>query len=227
MSFDAYARQYDAALLQGLKLSGAGPAWFAEQRLGIVRERVQQLGVEVRTVIDYGCGVGNHIPFIAEVFPAAHITGVDIAEECLAEARRRHGRTGISFRTPEAMANQSPADLIHVNGVFHHIPAEEHDYWLTTLYGWLKPGGLLMVFDNNPLSLPARWVMSRIPFDHDAVMVWPWRLAARMRSAGFAVAQPHFHFILPRPLSALRTIERAVSRWPLGAQYELTARKPA
>lgn len=46
--------------------------------------------------------------------------------------------------------------------------------------------------------IPPRWVMSRIPFDKDAVMVWPRQARSLMHAAGLQVQRTEFHFIWPR-----------------------------
>lgn len=91
---------------------------------------------------------------------------------------------------------------------------------LRTLRRLLTPGGACAVFDNNPWSPAARLVMYRIPFDRDAVMVWPHSLCRELKAAGFEeVHPPRFLFVFPRALARLRSIERGLERIPLGAQY--------
>ena len=47
-----------------------------------------------------------------------------------------------------------------------------------------------------------------------------------MRQAGLHVSAPEYCFIFPRRLSALRFVEKRVSRIPLGAQYLVLGSKP-
>jgi len=66
--------------------------------------------------------------------------------------------------------------------------------------------------------------MHLIPFDRDAVMVNPYRLASTLTGLGYADVSSRFLFIFPRPLAFLRPLERHLSRLPLGAQYGIFAR---
>lgn len=117
------------------------------------------------------------------------------------------------------------ADLAYCNRVFHHIPPAERAGVLAKVAGNLKPGGYFALFENNPWSLAARWVMHRIPFDRDAVMVWPKQARRLLSNAGFDIVATRSYFIFPKSLSSLRALERPVERLPLGAQYLVLAVK--
>jgi hypothetical protein len=69
--------------------------------------------------------------------------------------------------------------------------------------------------------------MSRIPFDRDAVMVWPAEARRLLASAGLEVLGTDYCFIFPRALQGLRPLETQLRGLPLGAQYQTLARKPA
>lgn len=225
MGFDEYALSYDADLCRGLRWSGRGPEWFAERRVDCVREHTRQLGLAPRRVVEFGCGTGNHVPFLRAAFPGCRFIGIDISRESLDVAAARFSDLDVRFSTPEEYAGEDEADLVYVNGVFHHIPPAEHLRWLNLLHGMMAVDALLAVFDNNPFSIPARLVMRSIPFDRDAVMVNPYGFARLMRAAGFDDPRLRFHFLFPRVLSCLNPIESLVSRLPLGAQFSLFARR--
>ena len=118
-----------------------------------------------------------------------------------------------------------PVDLVFVNGVFHHIPPKDHGVNLDYIQSSLKPGGLLVIFENNPFNPGASWVMSRIPFDRDAVMVNPFHLLKQFRSRNFVGSFLNFFFIFPKILAGLRRIEKRFINLPIGAQYGLFTHK--
>ena len=60
-------------------------------------------------------------------------------------------------------------DLAFCNGVFHHIPPEQRARAIAYVYRCLRPGGLFALWENNPWNPGTRLVMSRIPFDRDAL----------------------------------------------------------
>ncbi|MBP7936520.1 MAG: class I SAM-dependent methyltransferase [Phycisphaerae bacterium] len=223
MGFDQYALNYEAELCRGLRWSGQQPDWFAERRVACVRQHCHESGLAPRQVLEFGCGVGIHVPFLRAAFPESQIIGLDISRESLAVAARRHGSHHVCFSTPEEFSQRHTADLAYVNGVFHHIAPAEHRHWLHRIRDYMAPGALLAMFDNNPFSLPARWVMHSIPFDQNAIMVNPHRFARLMRATGFGRPRLRFHFLFPRALSCLHGIESLVARLPLAAQFSLLA----
>jgi SAM-dependent methyltransferase len=117
-------------------------------------------------------------------------------------------------------------DLAFCNGVFHHIPPDKRAAALAYVYRSLRPGGLFAFWENNPWNPGTRYVMSRIPFDRDAITLTPAEARRLLRSGGFDILQTDFLFIFPRALRWLRGLEPLMSRLPLGAQYQVICRKP-
>ena len=68
--------------------------------------------------------------------------------------------------------------------------------------------------------------MNRIPFDRDAVTLTRGQARQLLRAGGFDLLRTDFLFIFPRVLRWFRGLEPFMSRWPLGAQYQVLARKP-
>jgi SAM-dependent methyltransferase len=114
--------------------------------------------------------------------------------------------------------------LAYCNGVFHHIAPGERLEALALIRGALGAGGLFSFWENNPWSPAARYVMSRCAFDRDAILLSPPEARALLRRGGFQILRTDFRFIFPRALRALRPVEDAVYRLPLGAQYQVLCR---
>ena len=81
------------------------------------------------------------------------------------------------------------------------------------------------MWENNPWSPAARYVMYRIPFDRDAIMVWPSEARRLAQCAGLSVARTDYAFVFPRSLRFMRVLEPTVRRLPLGAQYQVLSLK--
>lgn len=118
------------------------------------------------------------------------------------------------------------ADLVYCNGVFHHISAGERPGAIEQVFKALKPGGLFALWENNPWNPVTRYAMSRVPFDRDAILVWPTQARRLLRSAGFEVLRTDFVFFFPAGLRKLRFLEPHLCKLPLGGQYLVLARKP-
>jgi hypothetical protein len=88
----------------------------------------------------------------------------------------------------------------------------------------MAPGGTFALWENNSWNPGARWVMSRIPFDRDAVMLSPSGAARMLKGAGFEILSLDFAFVFPKRLRWARPLERGLCKLPLGAQYQLLCR---
>lgn len=219
------AEEYDEMLYRGLSLSGEDKHFF-------IRGRVQSLYGQLppdfrpRRILDFGCGIGDTIDYLAKLFPSAHVVGVDVSEKALAYAERRYRSPHVSFIHVQALEATEVFDLCYTNGVFHHIPPEERPAVVETIYRALIRGGYFALFENNPWNLGTRLVMSRIPFDRNARLLslpQAWHLLSK---GGFVVRTVYSLFYFPRMLGFFRFLEPGLMHLPLGAQYCVLATKP-
>ncbi len=225
-AFACGEREYDHALGQGLSVSGESREFFARRRAEVLAALLQQLGERPRHVLDFGCGSGGSSSILREALAAEQLVGVDPSERLLEAARSRYAAPGIRFVSASDWRPDGSFDLAFTNGVFHHVPPGERSRALSLVFAALRPGGLFALWENNPWSPAARYVMSRIPFDRGAVMVWPHQIRRLLAEAGFAVVSTEYHFVFPRALRILRGLEPTMRRLVLGAQYQVLARRP-
>jgi SAM-dependent methyltransferase len=141
-------------------------------------------------------------------------------------ARKTHTSDAATFLLFDQYDPAAQIDLAFSNGVFHHIVPNERPQAVDYLYRSLRAGGLLAVWENNPWNPGTRYVMSRIPFDRDAITLTDGEARALLRAGGFEILRTDFLFIFPRALGMLRGLERFVTRLPLGGQYQILCRKP-
>jgi hypothetical protein len=87
------------------------------------------------------------------------------------------------------------------------------------------PGGMFALWENNPWNPGTRYIMSRVPFDKDAITMTPPETRRLLRNAGFEIVRTDFLFLFPHLLRALRPLERVLAPLPLGGQYLVLARK--
>lgn len=229
-SFDAYARDYDAALNQGLSLTGEGKEYYAAGRARWLAARLARHapGVRVANCLDFGCGTGSGRAALMEAFPGARYCGFDPSRESIALARAgsvETGGTAVFADSEEALA-EAHFDMAFTNGVFHHIPPEERARAAALVWRCLRPGGWFAFWENNRWNPLVHWIMSRVPFDHDARMLFPHQARALLRGAGFQIEASDYLFVFPAALRALRILEPALCKLPIGGQYLVLARKP-
>jgi SAM-dependent methyltransferase len=225
--FDDYAGDYAAALQEGLKYSGEDPEYFAAARVRWLARRLRELDFEPRSILDYGCGTGASTPHFLSTLGVREVTGVDVSRGLLERAARQHGSRAATFRLRRDCEPRGEIDIAFCNGVFHHIPPPERSDALQYISRSLRPGGFFAFWENNPWNPGTRFVMSRIPFDRNAVTISPPSGRRLLRHAGFDIVRVDHLFFFPRMLRWLRSLEPRLVTVPVGAQYLVLARKPA
>ena len=222
--FDAYAANYDAELNQGLRISGESKEYFAQGRMLHLRTRLEGLGCHPQDALDFGCGTGTATPCFFDLLGVRTLLGVDPSESSLEEARIQWADYGVSFATGTS-DRIGTCDLAFCNGVFHHIPVEERPAAFASVRETLKPGGYFAFWENNPWNPLTRLAMRLVPFDADAILVWPGEAGRLLRKNGFEVLSTDYVFFFPKFLSAFRFLEPWLRWLPLGGQYLVLCRK--
>jgi SAM-dependent methyltransferase len=223
-TFDCADSEYDRALDQGLSLSGEHREYFAQGRVSFVGECLALLGARPIRALDFGCGAGETAPILRRTL-SVDVTGVDVSSTLL-DAARLTSHEGVRFAAREDLAPDGSFDLAYCNGVFHHIPLAERAAAVAYVRDSLRPGGVFAFWENNPWNPGTRLVMRRIPFDRDAILVWPAQARRMLKAGGFEILRTDFLFLFPHALRALRGLERPLSQLPLGGQYQVLARRP-
>lgn len=225
--FDQFVQSYDADLAKGLSVTGEDKNYFARMRIEWLAGFFKEAGIEhPRKILDYGCGDGGSIPFLSDKFAPEQLIGVDISSESIHVAAKQNSHISkLKFENLHSFFPDNEFDLVYTNGVFHHIPPDERPEAFEYIYRALRVGGYFAFWENNPWNLGTRYVMSRIPFDRDAKMLFPREVLRAMRRVGYHVERKDFMFVFPAFLKRLRVLERRLVRLPLGGQYLIVGRK--
>jgi len=227
-AFDEVADRYALELQRGIGLSGESADFFMSGRVNWLADALSRHGENnIGSILDFGCGTGNAVAPLVECWKQARITGLDPSVKSIAIAEQRYpNRERYRWLTEGSSIADGMFDLVYTSGVFHHIRPEERDRHLEDIFRWVRPGGWLAFFENNPWNPGTRWVMSRISFDRDAVCLSIRESTRRLLTAGFKGVEQRSLFYFPSLMRQFRFLERPLSYLPLGAQYVVLARRP-
>ncbi|HEX5109424.1 MAG TPA: class I SAM-dependent methyltransferase [Vicinamibacterales bacterium] len=226
--FDDFVDDYEEQCAEGLSLSGETRDYFARQRILHTKRLCSSVAGDSRSVtrlVDFGCGLGHSTPYLLEAFPQASIIGFDESDAAIRAARQRYSNERVEFASG-SLQGRRPVDMVYSNGTFHHIEPAHRDDVVASIVSWLAPGGLFVLWENNPWNPGTRLVMNRIAFDRGARMLSSTSAVTMLRRSGLRVLRVSSHFYFPRWLRALRPAERWLERLRLGAQYCVVAQKP-
>jgi 2-polyprenyl-3-methyl-5-hydroxy-6-metoxy-1,4-benzoquinol methylase len=218
--FDQYAGEYEAMHAASVAASGESTVYFADYKVGVL----QRLGVKSNDpILDYGCGIGN---LVERLFPAfENVHGFDPSTKSLEVAQRRAPSAVLHADT--ALIPDQHFECAVLSCVLHHVPRAERLELMQTLRRKLSPRGRVFIFEHNPFNPVTRRAVATCPFDHDAVLLWPWEAKRLAKDAGFEAVGLEYITFFPHALAALRPLEPSLSWLPLGAQYVTVGAKPA
>ena len=224
--FDDFAVSYDHALAMGLSATGEDREFFARGRIKLLRKRLDGLQFRPHRAMEFGCGTGSNLPLLLEIAGADSALGLDVSDKSLDVARTSLNSDAITFARPSEYRPDAQIDLAFCNGVFHHIDPAMRASVLQYVRDCLRPGGLFALWENNPWNPGTRYVMSRIPFDKDAITLTLAEGRRLLETAGFRIVSSDYAFIFPHALRWLRGLEGPLCRLPIGGQYQLLAMNP-
>jgi len=223
--FDKSARNYEALFRPWLKIAGASREYFARSRVNWLSLLLREQEFVPRRVMDFGCGTGMSLSLLADVFNAEEVTGLDTSEESLAVAREAVGSRPVRLATPASYLPQQDLDLVFCNGVFHHIPVEEQARAMNYVYRCLRPGGMFAMWENNPWNPVHAFAMKCSEIDENAVPLPPPGSRRLVQAQRFRLIRTDYLFFFPGYLGWLQPLEKWLTKMPLGAQYQVLARK--
>jgi 2-polyprenyl-3-methyl-5-hydroxy-6-metoxy-1,4-benzoquinol methylase len=232
--FDQHAASYDGGLDNPIKrMMGNSPDQFIAVKARWLLRREKGLKDGGLALLDYGCGAGDLMRVLAGLGARAAFTGCDVSAGMLAEAAQRWPQ---HLGTAPALAAQDGArtgfadgqfDIATISAVLHHVPVPERKAVYGELGRVLKPGGRLYVFEHNPRNPLVRYVIARTPIDENAILLDAREVRYGLLDTARYELETDYLMFMPPGIAFLRGVDRALAWLPLGAQYAVTARKPA
>jgi ubiquinone/menaquinone biosynthesis C-methylase UbiE len=224
--FDKFAADYSNLHKENISITGEDPEFFSEYKIKIMYDIVRKQNQMPQRIFDFGCGIGGSIPFFKKYFNLSSVTYGDVSEKSLLVAKGRFPDLGdyclIKGNIPLKDESQ---DIIFSACVFHHIEPNDRFFWLKELYRVTNPGGLLVIFEHNPLNpLTVKAVKSCL-FDATAQLIYAYNMKRLIESTGWKFARARYSLFFPSFLRFLRPFEKLLRRIPFGGQYFIIAYK--
>ncbi len=225
--FDHFADEYYEQHKANIAITGESPEFFAEYKIAELKRIAASRGGAVNQIFDFGSGIGNSIPHFRRHFPTALLTCADVSSRSMDLSRSLHpgNEHYLQILQDQIPAESDTYDITFSACVFHHIPHQEHVAWLRELHRITRPGGIIAIFEHNPLNPLTVRAVNTCPFDINAKLIRASTLTQRLRAAGWSKSQVRYHVFFPSKLATLRFLEPNLNWLPLGAQYSASAQK--
>lgn len=218
VNFDEYAEKYDNILAKQLEFFDSDNTYFSEYKVLALKKLLLS---EPKTILDFGCGIGRSTFFLSQHFPHSHVYGFDVSEQSLIKARESvFGATFLSHY--ELLQSAMTFDVVFIACVFHHIQPLNRVSVMRSIIEMCVKNSIIVIFEHNPYNPLTRYLVSRCPFDHDAVLLKPSELKKLFSQAGIKDIQYHYTLFFPSQLRWLRFLERYLRFIPVGGQYVIS-----
>jgi SAM-dependent methyltransferase len=218
------AELYELQVEDAIRFARREHAFFlaakAEALLELVERRLPS-GAPVRA-LDVGCGDGR---LDAMLEPLGELHGVDVSPEMVATAAESvpHGCFQVADGTHLPFADGA-FDLTFTICALHHVEPLDRPSYMQELARVTRAGGLVVVFEHNPVNPLTRLVVRRCAFDEGVVLAGRRRVSRLARAAGLTVEEVRYILLFPWKRAPFPQLERRLARLPAGAQYFLAAR---
>ena len=225
---EGYEDTYREAVEESISFSGAGLDLFTRIKADLLIELAnRELAVppEGLDFLDVGCGPGETDRFLEGRIGS--LAGVDVVPGMIERARERN-----RWAEYRAYAEGDPIphddasfDVCFAICVLHHVAPEQRLGLAGEMRRVCRPGGLIALFEHNPLNPLTRKAVRGCEFDRDAELLGVREAAGLLAKSGMSPRRRYIEFF-PRDSRLLRGIESRLGWLPLGAQYVVFADRP-
>ena len=218
---DTYARDLDRAV----SFAGRDHTFFTRAKAEQLVELVRRHAGDPRTadVVDVGCGVGLTDRFLRGAFRT--LTGVDVTPGVLETAAAENPWARYVRSDGETLPLEDDSFDVSVSiCVVQVVEPAQRPRFVGELARVTRPGGLVVVFEHNPLNPLTRIVVRRCSYGADARMLREGELARLFTGAGLETVDRGYLLLLPSRHPAAVAVEQRLRALPLGSQYYRAAR---
>ena len=225
--FDDHAHSYRAEVSRSVSFTGQGVEFYARSKAQRLLDVISRhLGdPREQTLLDVGCGPGVTDSFLTD--HVGRLIGVDSSTEVLQEAAARN--PAVEYREDDGRhlgVADGSVDVAFAICVLHHVPPPDRAAFAAQLAVAVRPGGLVAIFEHNPLNPLTRVAVSRCEFDEGVSLLRAGEVVRLLRGAHLQLLERRYLQFTPIDQPWARALDLRLGRVPLGAQHYAVARRP-
>jgi SAM-dependent methyltransferase len=225
--FDRFKDTYENQVEELVRFSGKDQSFFTRTKARWLLDlAARHVGAPSGlSVLDVGCGVGLTDSELVDSFGS--VSGVDISPAMIERAVERN--PSVDYRVYDG--SRLPYDdeafgVVFAICVFHHVPFSSRPALVREMRRVLRPGGLALIVEHNPLNPITRLIVSRCAFDEDAELLRVRESEELLRGARLDSVERRYILIVPSDSGPAHRLERVLGGLPFGAQYLVAAKRP-
>ena len=175
-------------------------------------------------VLDVGCGVGLTDQFLVDRVKEIH--GIDISGPVVRQARKKNPRGKYKVYNGAKMPfRDGTFDVTFAICVLHHVPPTAYNQFMKEMARVTKPGGLVAIFEHNPLNPLTLRAVNSCVLDDEAILLRRWKVGRLLERRCAEILEKRYILFTPFNFAPFRALDRLLGWLPLGAQYVVVARR--
>jgi SAM-dependent methyltransferase len=226
ISFDDYVQTYKKEVQSSINFIGQDVDFFIELKANLIIKLAKKNfnGLDSIKVLDVGSGIGLIDQFL--IARIRNLYGIDVSGGAVENAKARNPKVHYTNYDGESMPFEDNFfDISFAINVMHHVPPKQWESFVNEMKRVTKPGGIIAVFEHNPLNPLTKLAVSRCEFDKDAVLLSNNKVKNIFISSGLKISDSAYIVFFPFKASFFRNAETIISWLPLGAQHFVVGKK--
>lgn len=232
--FDQHKETYRSDIDKAVSFSGQSHDFFTRVKAEYLVELLQGFKTARGApdagpldVLDIGCGHGHIHPYLVQSAVQMKLSAIDVAATVIEEARLMN--PAVNYRSYEGERlpyDDANFDAAYTIAVMHHVPPAQWPAFLQEMRRVVRPGGLIAIFEHNPINPLTQWIVRTCPIDDNAVLLGSRRLSKLVSQTHFVDVESRYILFTPLDGPRYRALDKMIGWLPLGAQYYVAARVP-
>ncbi len=224
--FDEYSHDYEKLVTDPLRTSfGGGSDFFHRRKMDLLLRffKRQGLSPERMSWLDVGCGRGELLelgrPYFQTCVGCDPSSGMLSETQSAVEVREQTSATAVPFAS-------GTFDLVTAVCVYHHVAPADRTQLTADIRRVLKPGGIFLMIEHNPLNPVTKMVVRRVPLDRDAQLLSARTARSISAAAGMTPFRTEYFLYFPKAVyEKIGRLENGLIGLPMGGQYASYSRK--
>ncbi len=217
--FDPYSKDYKSLVNESLAFSGFDVDYFTRVKAEYLKDILQvAFNLTEVDVLDLGCGIGSYHALLRSSLRS--LSGIDVSSESIKIAKSRNSDVSYcDFDGATIPFEAASFDVVFAVCVFHHVPLNGRSRLIEEARRVLRPNGIMVIFEHNPINPLTMRVVNRCVFDKDAILLKSNEAERLLADGGFQDVRSRFILTVPSFNKMTRVLDQAFGRLPFGAQY--------
>jgi SAM-dependent methyltransferase len=224
--FEQHKNTYRQKIQKSINFAGKDLDFYTEAKVSrLLSLTLKFLGNPNQlSILDVGCGIGITDFYLTGKYKKVY--GIDLSRGVVKKAAALNPQASYkSYGGKRLPYSTNSMDVTFAICVMHHVVPEELTQFCEEMMRVTKKGGLVIVFEHNPLNPLTRYAVSQCDLDEDAQLLRMREVSDMLTSSKGLILERRYILFMPFYGKLFSYVDNLLNGVPLGAQYLVAARK--